>query len=98
MGFHAERSSLFQKIFIFKLLELSKIILFQLKCCGIDASNDWTNGGRKLPDSCCFELNEPCNTSNAYKLGCKSELFTFFKSNSTLIVSILFGITVVQVE
>lgn len=73
--------------------------LLQLQCCGFERSEDWANDDKKLPNSCCSEPKDDlCSASDAFNVGCKPALATYFRSHSTILICILVCIAVIEVK
>lgn len=45
----------------------------QLKCCGVDKSDDWDISSRGIPSSCCPDENK-CHKNTTYCQGCLGQL------------------------
>lgn len=82
-------------------LYINPNLSFQLKCCGIYASSDWTqvyqNG--TLPKDCCsvmpLDFTE-CTATYASANGCLPELLTILNSNSLNLGLVALGIASLQ--
>lgn len=88
-----------------KKLTIKKILYIQMKCCGINGPDDWTNELNTLilPTSCCPNLTNStssemdCIKENASQNGCKTILMDHMKYLTTILAGVGVGIGWLQV-
>lgn len=78
----------------------TKNIYSQLKCCGVNAPEDWTNKGFKnLPAACCDKpYGDQTCTSSVFKTGCKAAFKNFVSEKTFLVAGVAIGVGVFQVS
>jgi CD63 antigen len=70
-----------------------------LKCCGVSGPEDYENINKKIPLSCCRNIDAQCPGSNndVNTDGCARNLQLFIEKNSKIIGGVIIGIAIVEI-